>query len=284
MHFPENHVHQVLEVLGEVLKEELPPGFRSQAGAFITESLAALKKTSPETPSCITADNPHADIARSFLAALIAADQKRAGQVLENAIGSGITLKNIFIHVLEPVLQETGRLWQVNEVSIAQEHFVTASIGMFMARLHDRILPLGRGKKRRRGMTVVAASVGAELHDVGIRMVADFFTLSGWDTYYLGANTPVESILEAVRDRKADMVTLSTTMPQHLPDAEYLIRSLHGDPSTAGIKIIVGGYPFRIVPDLWKQVGADAYAGDAEEAVVVADRLMKKHREHRRQV
>ena len=278
MHFPENHVPLVLDALGEVLQKELPPDFRKQAGAFVTGSLAVLKKTSTDIPSFITADGPHADTARSFLDALIAADQDRAGTVLENAVRSGTPLKDIYIHVLQPVLQETGRLWQLNTISIAQEHFVTASVVTYMIRLHDRFLPAGGGEKGRRGSTVVAASVGAELHDVGIRMVADFFTMDGWDTYYLGANTPVQSILGAVLDRKADLITLSATMPRHLPDVQYLIRSLRGDRKTAGVKIIVGGYPFRIIPELWKQVGADAYAGDAEEAVVVADRLMKKHR------
>jgi methanogenic corrinoid protein MtbC1 len=278
LHFPKNHVSLVLEALLEVLKKELPLDFRKQAGAFITESLAALKNSSPDIPSCITADNPHADVARSFLAALIAADQKEAGRVLGNAIRSGTPLKNIYIHVLQPVLQETGRLWQLNKVSIAQEHFVTASVGTFMARLHAQDLPSGKGKKGHKGMTVIAASVGAELHDVGIRMVADFFHMDGWDTYYLGANTPVQSILEAVKDQRADIITLSTTMPRHLPDVQYLIRSLRGDRETARVKIIVGGYPFRIIPDLWKQIGADAYAGDAEEAVVVANRLVPGRR------
>jgi methanogenic corrinoid protein MtbC1 len=279
LHFPENHVSLFLEALREVLKNELPRDFRKQADAFIAESLAALKKTIPDIPSCITADNPHADTAQSFLDALIAADQKGAGRVLENAIRSGIPLKDIYIHILQPVLQETGRLWQLNEVSIAQEHFITASVVTFMARLHDQVLSLDKGETGRGEMTVVAASVGAELHDVGIRMVADFFTLDGWDTYYIGANTPVQSILEAVRDRKADLITLSATMPRHLPDVQYLIRSLRGDKKTEGIKILVGGYPFRIVPGLWKQIGADAYAGDAVEAVVVASHLVPERRE-----
>ena len=75
LHFPKNHVSLVLDVLDEVLRKELPGDFRKQAGAFITESQAALRKTSTGIPSCITPDNPYADVARSFLSALIAADQ-----------------------------------------------------------------------------------------------------------------------------------------------------------------------------------------------------------------
>jgi MerR family transcriptional regulator, light-induced transcriptional regulator len=278
LHFPKNHVSLLLDVLGEVLQNELPPDFRKQSGAFITESLTVLKNTSTEVPSFIKENNPLADVARSFLDAVIAADQTRAGRVIRDAIGSGKPVKEIYLHIFQPILQETGRLWQLQQVSIAQEHFVTASVKTFMARLHDRLLSSGRGEKGRRGTTLVAAGVGTELHDVGIHMVADFFEMDGWETYYLGANMPVQSILEAARDRKADMIALSVTMPRHLPDIQYLIRSLRADRETAGAKIIVGGYPFRIVPDLWKQVGADSYAETAEEAVSVADRLVPERR------
>jgi len=43
---------------------------------------------------------------------------------------------------------------------------------------------------------------------------------------------------------------------------------------TKKAKIIVGGYTFEIVPDLWQRVGADAFARDAGEAVTAADRLI----------
>jgi methylmalonyl-CoA mutase cobalamin-binding domain/chain len=278
LHFPKKHVSQVLDALGEVLKKELPPDFRKQAAAFITESLVALKNTPPEIPSYITADNPLAAVAQSFLHSVISADLEQAERLIEDEINSGTSVKDIYLHIFQPVLRETGRLWQLQQVGIAQEHFVTVSVETFMARLHDRILfPVGVGKGRR-GTTVVAASVGEELHDVGIRMVADFFATDGWDTYYTGANIPVQSIIEAVRDQKADIIALSTTMPRHLPDVQYLIRSLRADQRTAGVKIIVGGYPFRIVPNLWKQIGSDAYGATAEEAVAIANRLVPKHR------
>jgi methanogenic corrinoid protein MtbC1 len=39
-------------------------------------------------------------------------------------------------------------------------------------------------------------------------------------------------------------------------------------------KIIVGGYPFRVDTDLWKKVGADGQAVDAETAVEMAEKLV----------
>jgi len=34
----------------------------------------------------------------------------------------------------------------------------------------------------------------------------------------------------------------------------------------------VGGYPFNIAPGLWRNVGADGYAPDAREAILMASR------------
>ena len=42
-------------------------------------------------------------------------------------------------------------------------------------------------------------------------------------------------------------------------------------PETENTKVIVGGNPFNIASGLWKNVGADAYAGNAQEAVAVAN-------------
>ena len=274
--FPKKHVNLMLATLGEVFEKELPLEFRKQAVVFIIESLAAVRKSSSEIPSFIVTENPLADVATSFLSAGIAGDKERAWIILEEVMRSGTPAEEIYLNVIEPALRETGRLWQLGKVSIAQEHFVTALVETFMTRLHDQLLLSNERKEIREQKTVVAACVGSELHDIGIRMTADFFEIDGWATYYFGGNTPAKSILEAARDQNADVIALSTTMPRYLSEVQYLIRSLRADKMTSGAKIIVGGYPFRIVPDLWKQIGADAYSGTAENAVATANRLIRK--------
>ncbi len=212
-------------------------------------------------------------MAQSCLEALIAGDREKAWAGIAQAVTSGVPVRDIYLQVFQPVLRETGRLWQIGDAGIAQEHFVTASILLFISRLHDQIHSAA-GKTARRGKTLVAGCVSDELHDVGIRIVADFFEMDGWDTFYIGGNIPPQSLLEAVRNRDTDVIALSSTMAFHLPVVHYLVRSLRADPKTTNVKIIVGGYPFNIVPDLWQQVGADAYAANAEDAVAAAHRLL----------
>ena len=271
-HLPIEYLPSTLVALNEVLKKELPRDFRAETDSIIKKGIAVLKEVPRELPPYTTGENPRNAIAQSYLEALIAADREKAWTVIAQAVASGVPVQDIYLQVFQPVLRETGRLWQIRHLSIAQEHYVTASTLVFISRLHEQILSSG-SITRRKGKVLVAGCVSDELHDVGIRMVADFFELDGWDSYFIGGNTPAQSMLEAVRDRNADVVAVSSTMASHIPVVHYLVRSLRADPKTRGVKIIVGGYPFTLVPDLWKQIGADAYAGNADEAVAIANRL-----------
>ena len=105
---------------------------------------------------------------------------------------------------------------------------------------------------------------------VGVRMVCDLFEMDGWDTYYLGANTPAESIIKAVDDQRADVLGVSVTMTFHA----HILADLIGQVRTASneqVKLLVGGYPFNVAPDLWKKVGADGYAPNAQTAISKAN-------------
>ena len=271
LHLPGDYLTSGLSALDDILKEELPTDFREEADTFIRQSIAKAEQCPALIPSYIGTENPQATVARSYLEALLTPDREGARKIINGAIESGVSLRDIYLNVLQPVLRETGRLWQTGKVSVAKEHYVSASVQLIVAKLHNRIL--SSGDRKRNGKTVVAACVEKEYHEVGIQMVAAFFEMDGWDTYFIGANTPAASLLEAVRDRSADVVALSSTMASDLPLMHYIIRSLRADPGTKKVKIIVGGYPFTIAPDLWKQIGADGCARDAEEAVAVSNKL-----------
>ncbi len=271
-HLPMDYLPSTLVSLNDVLTKELPLDFRAEADSIIKKGIAVLKDVPREPPWYITWENPWHAVAQSCLEALVAADREKAWTFIAQAVASGVPVQDMYLQVFQPVLRETGRLWQIRHLSIAQEHYVTASTLVCISRLHQQILSSG-SLTRRKGKVIVAGCVSDELHDVGIRMVADFFELDGWDTYFIGGNTPAQSMLQAVEDRNAGVVAVSSTMASHIPVVHYFVRSLRADPKTRDVKIIVGGYPFTLVPELWKQIGADAYAGDAGEAVIIANRL-----------
>jgi len=61
-----------------------------------------------------------------------------------------------------------------------------------------------------------------------------------------------------------------------LKSVQELIQAVRSAPDCTAVKILVGGYPFRIVPELWRQLGADGCAQDAVTAVDLANRLVSE--------
>lgn len=271
-HLPADYLSSSLRIIDDVLREELSPDYRVRAAEFLKESMKVLKSEPGEIPSLITEENPHSAIAHAYLDALMRADRESARTIIAHAQESGIEIRDLYLNVFQPVLREIGRLWQIGKVSIAREHYMTAATRDIIAGLHEQVISSGRNVKRRE-RTLVGACAEEELHEIGIHMVTDLFEMDGWDTYFIGANTPAQSLLQTIVDMNADVVAISSTMPFHIPVVYYLIRSLRADPRTAKARVIVGGYPFNIVPDLWMQIGAEAYAGSADEAVAIANRL-----------
>ena len=118
-----------------------------------------------------------------------------------DAVQAGVRIQDIYLHVFQRSQYEIGRLWHLNKITIAHEHYCTAATQMIMSQLYPYIAP-----ERKNGKRMVAASVSGELHELGIRMVADFFEMAGWDTTFLGANTPLPAIVKMLAEQKADVV------------------------------------------------------------------------------
>src|SRR5205085_3710794 len=96
----------------------------------------------------------------------------------------------------------------------------------------------------------------------------------GWDTLYLGSNLPAGGVVQAVGQHRPDLLLVSATMAFHLPGVEQLIALVRASEAGQGVKVMVGGYPFNVDPELWRRVGADGHAPDAGEALDVAARLL----------
>jgi MerR family transcriptional regulator, light-induced transcriptional regulator len=60
----------------------------------------------------------------------------------------------------------------------------------------------------------------------------------------------------------------------HLGAVEELVEIVRVSSTSAGVKILVGGYPFSPAPDLWRTVGADGTARDADGAIQLARQLV----------
>lgn len=211
------------------------------------------------------------NLSERYLELLLEGRRHDAGEMILDAVERGASVKDVYLRVFQPVQYRIGELWQKNEVSVAQEHFCTATTQLVMSRLYPYIF-----NSERKGKTAVACCVGGELHELGIRMVADFMEMHGWDTYYLGASTPNKDVAVAVAERNAQVLAVSVTMSYNLHLADTLIDEVRQSLPPNRVKILVGGIPFTGRPERAYSMGADSTAADAESALLEAERLVEE--------
>lgn len=205
------------------------------------------------------------DFQRRYLEAMLHGSGRDADRVVEQALAQGINAPHIYLDIFQPTAYEIGRLWQVNRISVAQEHLATAIIERQMGELHPYFRPRLRRQRR-----IVLGCAPDEWHRVGIRMVADFFEAEGWDVIYLGAAVPIPAFVDAIKIAQPDLVGISAAMVFHLPHVTHLVRALHAA-DLDGIPLMVGGLPFVRQPGLHRALNIHLSAPNAAAAVAAAN-------------
>jgi MerR family transcriptional regulator, light-induced transcriptional regulator len=254
---PAEHINIVLISMRETLKDLMPQEIKEPAIIYINEALKKIDGFSAEIPCFLNENKILKKESKKYLELLLKNDRMEAGGLVLDLVKKGKDIKDIYLEIFQNTQYELGRLWQTGVISVAQEHYCTASTQIIMSQLYPYIF---QGNKT--GNVFIGACVSGELHEIGIRMLSDMLELNGWDTYYLGANMPVESIIKTIIDKKAAVLGLSATMTFHVEKIEQQIKAVRQNSQCSGTKIITGGYVFKISKNLWKKIGADAYGED----------------------
>lgn len=255
-----------VECIKEVLIEETPAGCAEVITPYIDAALEKLKIQTVRRQSFLDIEAPHHELAGKYINFLINGDKNQANQLIQDAFKNGVSVRDLYLYVFQKTQRELGRLWHENKITVACEHYCTAATQLILSQLYPYIFSASKNSENKK-YNIVIACVSNELHEMGIRMVADFLELEGFNTYYLGANVPQKSIIQTIYEKKANVLALSTTISTHVKYTAAIIEEIKGSHAVAGVKVIVGGYPFNVDEDLWKKIGAHGYAADMSCAV-----------------
>lgn len=227
------------------------------------EKKAQTHLASPEN------DLPLGEFSQNYMNLLLGGDRKKAFELIKGAVEKGKPVQDIYLEVFQSTQRRIGELWQKNLISVAQEHYCTAATQSIMAQLYPYIDTKNKTKNNK----ILIACVGGELHELGALMVTDAFEMDGWNTYYVGANAPSETLLAAIREQQPDILGISVTISFNIPKAIELIDLIRSNDRSHRIKIIVGGRAFNMAPDLWHKLKVDGFGEDFKSAVTTANLL-----------
>jgi methanogenic corrinoid protein MtbC1 len=268
--FGEDHIRVTFTCLRDVIRELLPGEAGEVAARFAEAGIRELERPVRPVETFLAEDGrPLRPLARMYLDALLRSDRQVASRLVLDSVERGADLREVYLHVLQDVQREVGRLWMTRQITVAREHYCTAVTQNVIARLYPRIMATPKHGRR-----ILLACAGGERHEVGARMVADFFELGGWDAIYLGGDTPPTAVADAVREHAPDVLGISASMAFNLLSVRDVVTAARAAEARGRLKVLVGGYQFNAHPGLWQKTGADAWAPDGREAVSVADLLV----------
>ncbi len=190
-------------------------------------------------------------------AAAAAAELRRALEQLDDAAAhaafdrllADYSTRAVLAGVVLPLLHELGAGWERGEISVAQEHFASNL-------LRGRLLGLARGWDRGSGRRAVLACPPGERHDLGLVIFGLSLRELGWRITFLGADTPLDTIVETVERLEPEALVLAVTDPTRLEGVADTVGRLRD----IGTAVWVGGAGARALD------GALVLEGSALEA------------------
>jgi MerR family transcriptional regulator, light-induced transcriptional regulator len=260
-------LHENIEQIAAELGQRLPAALAPEMAEFIESGRQAARAGAAPVTYSRGAAGPLSEVQALYLQAILHGHRQAAVGIATECMRQGHGVADIFADVLQESMYAVGRLWESNRITVAQEHLATAVTQYVVAHLYP-LIPTAPNPSGR----MVITGVEGEQHQLGPNMVADVLESTGWDVQFLGTNTPLAGVLQAIGEHRASVLGISATMLFNLPNVRRLIeqgRAAFGP----GLRFILGGSAFRATPELYKELGAAGIALDVRAALRLAATL-----------
>ena len=133
-----------------------------------------------------------------------------------------LTPRDLTLHILVPLFHEIGNKVLRGELSIAQEHTLSAIVSFHLGQMigshYTRVL--------QKKFLVLITTPEGEMHEIGILASALLCVQHGIKFVFLGPNMPADSLAEAANALECDAILMGVTkgheLNEHITLQEYL--------------------------------------------------------------
>lgn len=184
-------------------------------------------------------------------------------EVLEN---NQISLVDLYERVLTPALNSIIDEYPNDEDLIWREHVRSGIIRSIVESAYPYVLrakeEFGQANKDKGNVLVMCPEF--EDHELGARMISDFFIIAGYNTTFIGAKTPIKTVLKAVEMVSPKYICISVTNYYNLISTKKIIDKVKVS-ANQDVSFILGGSAFASNPDAYNTVGGDLLLKSFEE-------------------
>jgi methanogenic corrinoid protein MtbC1 len=217
------------------------------------------------------------DVITAYDQALYDTDRARALEIVHDALDQGMTPEDVVFEVVVPAMDRMIESMSTSGQANLAQHYVTAQISDAVV---SEMIPRFTQAPSTAGRVVIGSAEG-DLHSLGKRIVIGCLRARMIDVTDLGVNVSPQRFADEAIAHQAPIIGISAMMV-HTARGENgclgVRRLLKERGLEDRIRIVVGGAPYRYDPELYKKVGADAWADDGVSAGAVITELVKEAR------
>jgi 5-methyltetrahydrofolate--homocysteine methyltransferase len=201
--------------------------------------------------------------------AVIEGDAEGAKTAVQEGLDSGFPAEQLMNDGLIAAMTEVGRLFEDGEYYVP-EMLISAramQAGLSVLRpvlVSQDIKPKGK---------VVIGTVKGDMHDIGKNLVGMMLEGAGFQVIDLGADCSPEKFLAAIQEHHPDIVGMSALLTTTMVNMGITLRFLEENNVRHEIKVFIGGAP--VTQKYADEIGADGFAPDANQAAILANRLIE---------
>lgn len=184
-------------------------------------------------------------------------NKEKSLELCMEALKSGeIEVVELYEEVLTPALNNImhENLDEVDNL-IWKEHVRSGIIRTIIENSFSYVLKDKIKYNFNQGENVIVMCPRLEDHDIGARMVSDFFTIAGYNATFIGANTPESTILKAIESIEPKYISMSITNYYNLVATKKTIDRIKE--KNPNIIFLLGGYAFNSNTNIYKDIGGD---------------------------
>ena len=192
-------------------------------------------------------------------------------ELARRALDEGVPPMRAIEEGFAPGIRRVGDLWEEGEYFLPELLSAAEAMKSAMAVLEPTLRGSGGQAPEKRG-TVVIGTIQGDIHDIGKSLVAAMLAAMGFEVVDLGPDVAFARFIDAVKERKADLLCMSALLTTTMSGQGDVIRLLEEQGLRGDVRVLVGGSPGDAS---WaERIGADGYAPNAMDAVRAAEQLL----------
>lgn len=200
--------------------------------------------------------------------AIIKGNKDKIVELIKGEIEKGVLCNRIVEEMMIPAITKVGDLFEKG-IYFLPQLILSAET---MKKGFDYLEPLLQEQKinSKAKDKVILATVKGDIHDIGKNIVGLMLKNHGFEVIDLGKDVSKELICDSIKETGAKIIGLSALMTTTMVYMKEIIECVKQN--RLDVKVIIGGAV--ITESYAKEIGADGYSKDANEAVKVVKAIL----------